>query len=130
MHSLIPSTNNTLATSKEPFKAFLKVLQSINPSLSEQDILLIKQSMQNHDVLAKELEPAIAAAYEDPDRYGKVEWNDIWKHIQQNRYGKIGRSLTYEEMNQWCKEHNCTSDDFRMTEAEKDNRGRCKWVLK
>lgn len=96
MHnSLINYTNKEeIAVSRDAFKAYIELHSNINPDLSEADILLIKRCIEEEDIRVRELEKALLNAYKDPERYGKVEWNHVWKWVQvvrQNRGAELRR---------------------------------------
>lgn len=74
-----------IATSYKAFKAYIGVHSKINPNLSETDIMMIKQCIEDDNITVGELESAIKKAYKDPERYGKVEWNHIWKWVKHER---------------------------------------------
>ncbi|HSH25621.1 MAG TPA: hypothetical protein VLA13_08810, partial [Massilibacterium sp.] len=44
-----------------------------------------KQCIEDDNITSGELEYGLVHAYKDPERYGKVEWNHIWKHILKKR---------------------------------------------
>jgi len=91
MNSLINYTNDQqLAHQKEVFKSFIKLWQSVNSNLSDKDIALTKRCIADDNITAKELDYGFINAYKDPDRYGKVEWSHIWKHVLKLRNGNNG----------------------------------------
>lgn len=74
-----------IATSYKAFKAYIGVHSKINPNLSEMDIMMIKQCIEDDLITVGELELAIKQAYKDPERFGKVEWNHVWKWVKKKR---------------------------------------------
>ena len=78
-------TDKTLAVEKDVFRSFIEQWAGINPDITEADCDLVKECMQDDNIEASELAKAMKQAYKDPNRYGKVEWNDIWKHIKSQR---------------------------------------------
>ena len=82
------SHKEEIATSHKAFKAFIETFSKINPNLTETDIYLIKECIDDDSINISELEYGVKAAYKDPDRYGKVEWNHVWKWIKHLRSPK------------------------------------------
>lgn len=85
------SHKEEIATSHKAFRAFMETFGKINPNLTETDIFLIKECISDDNINIAELEYAIKAAYKDPDRYGKVEWNHVWKWVKVLRDTKTDR---------------------------------------
>lgn len=85
MGSLINFTGNPPASEKQVFTSFVEAFSKINPSLDDLDLVIIKRCMEQDEITAEELEYGFMQAYKDPKRYGKVEWNHIWKHIKAKR---------------------------------------------
>lgn len=79
------SHKEEIATSYKAFKAYIDVHSKINPNLSETDIVMIKRCIEEDQITVAELDYAIMQAYKDPERYGKVEWNHVWKWIRIKR---------------------------------------------
>lgn len=85
-NSLIAYSNKEeIAENGESFKAFIAVFKEVNPNISKTDIVMIKECIADDKITVSELETGIKNAYKDPDRYGKVEWNHIWKWVKIKR---------------------------------------------
>ena len=82
------SRKEEIATSYKAFKAFIDTFGKINPNISETDILMIKECISDDQVTVEELQYGVKQAYKDPERYGKVEWNHVWKWILKFREHK------------------------------------------
>lgn len=93
-NTLIHYTKDELASSKECFRSFIELWTGINANITETDCKIAKRCLEDDAIKAKELEFAIMEAYKDPNRYGKVEFNDIYKHIKSKRdqYSNTGRA--------------------------------------
>lgn len=79
------SNKEEIATSHKAFRAYIDVHSKINSQLSEIDILMIRECIEEDKITVGELDKAIIQAYKDPERYGKVEWNHVWKWVKINR---------------------------------------------
>ena len=79
------SKKQEVAKNGESFKAFISLFKDINPNLSKTDVVMVKECIEDDKITIAELEKATKQAYKDPDRYGKVEWNHIWKWVKSNR---------------------------------------------
>lgn len=87
--SLIHYTRNDVLATDEPiFKSFIKTWCGINANITETDCEFAKICIEKDEIRSGELKVALIEAYKDPNRYGKVEWNDIWKHIKRKREEK------------------------------------------
>lgn len=94
MSSLIPYTNKQeVASSKQAFEPFIMAFQNINASLTKTDAILIKKSISENKVTIEELEIALPRVYDDPNRFGKVEWNQILKAVKDYRKANMGGTL-------------------------------------
>lgn len=79
------SDKSQVATNEQAFRAFIDTFQEINASLTSADVIMIKECISDDNIKVSELEHGLKQAYKDPKRYGKVEWNHIWKWIEIQR---------------------------------------------
>ena len=100
-NSLTNYSKTDLASSKEKFKAYIDLHLKINPNLTETDIVMIRECISDDDITVAELEYAIKQAYKDPDRYGKVEWNHVWKWVQNKRTGNMDEQYPVFDGGTW-----------------------------
>lgn len=95
-NSLIAYSNkDEVAKTGESFKAFISVFREVNPNISKTDVILVKECISDDNITVGELDYAIKQAYKDPSRYGKVEWNHIWKWVKQGREYKVKSGGTW-----------------------------------
>lgn len=91
MKYVIPYSKDEREVNEEQFDKFIQALSDMNSDLSGTSIKLIKGCIDRHKITPKELNDGFMDAFEDPDRYGKMEWNDIWKHIHKQRENRPQR---------------------------------------
>ena len=123
---------NEKAVSSEVFPALALMLchASGRSELPRGEMNLLYLALDMNNITADEVMKSFWKAYGDPFvSQGKIEFRHLWKHIEKMRFGRSGKTYTFEEMLMCMGRENIPQSAFQMVE-ERDAQGRKKWSLK
>lgn len=103
-----------VARQPEVFTAFTLMIESTRPKpMSDREASMLRAAMIRDKVFPGELYQAFWAAWKDPYLPASgIEWRHLWKHIEQDRYGRDRQLYSYREMLNICSKEHITTDHF------------------